>query len=191
MRILIIQGHPDAAEGRFDAAIAEAYARGALAAGHEVRRITVAALEFPLLRSRAEWEQGEAPADIRRAQDDLRWAEHLLLVFPLWLGDMPALLKGFLEQALRPGFAVASERSPLRQPLRGRSARVVVTMGMPALMYRFWYGAHALKSLRRNILQFCGIRPVRTSLFGLVEMNARGRRERFLARVERWGRQGR
>lgn len=191
MRILIIQGHPDAAGERFNAAIAEAYARGAQAAGHEVRRLSVAALDFPLLRSRADWEQGEAPPDIRRAQDDLRWAEHLLLVFPLWLGDMPALLKGFLEQALRPGFAVDAGRSPLRQPLRGRSARLIVTMGMPGLLYRLWYGAPAVKGLRRNILQFCGIRPVRTTLFGLVEMNARGRRERFLARVERWGARGR
>lgn len=188
MRILIIQGHPDDAGGRFDAAIAEAYAAGAAAAGHDVRRLAVSALEFPLLRRRSDWEQGAVPPDIAHAQDDLRWAEHLLLVFPLWLGDMPALLKGFLEQVLRPGFAVPGRED--RAPLRGRSARIIVTMGMPALMYRLWYGAHAVKSLRRNILQFCGIRPVRTALFGLVEMNVTGRRERFLARVERWGRRG-
>lgn len=192
MRILIIQGHPAAAGGeRFDEAIAAAYARGASAAGHEVRCITVAALDFPLLRSSHDWEHGEVPADIRLAQQDLLWAEHLLIVFPLWLGDMPALLKGFLEQALRPGFAVAADRSPLKAPLKGRSAHILVTMGMPALLYRLWYGAHAVKSLRRNILHFCGIKPVRTSYFGLVEMNKGDRRERFLAQLERWGRDAR
>ncbi len=189
MRILIIQGHPAAAEGqRFDEAIAAAYARGATATGHEVRCITVAALEFPLLRSSADWEHGEVPADIRLAQADLLWAEHVVLVFPLWLGDMPALLKGFLEQILRPGFAVAEDRSPLKQPLKGRSAHIIVTMGMPALFYRLFYGAHAVKSLRRNILHFCGIKPVRTSYFGMVEGNSGQRRERFLRQLESWGR---
>lgn len=190
MRILVIQGHPTGDGRRFDDAIAEAYAGGAAEGGHEVRRLTVAALEFPLLRSSEEWERGEVPADIARAQEDLRWAEHVVIVFPLWLGDMPALLKGFLEQTLRPGFAVAADRSPLKQPLKGRSAHVIVTMGMPALFYRLFYGAHAVKSLRRNILHFCGIKPVRVTYFGMVAAKNPAPREKFLARLAHWGRRG-
>lgn len=190
MRILIIQGHPDPVADRFDVAIAEAYARGARAGGHEVRQLGVAALDFPVLRRRADWEGGEPPADIRRAQEDLLWAEHLVLVFPLWLGDVPALFKGFLEQVLRPAFTRPGGGATALA-LRGRSARVVVTMGMPALMYRLWYRAHAVKSLQRNVLAFCGVRPVRASFFGLVEMNARDRRGRFLRDMERLGRKGR
>lgn len=189
MRILVIQGHPDTTPGHFDAALADAYAAGAADGGHELRRLNIAELEFPLLRSQQDWESGEPVADIRHAQDDIRWAEHIVIIYPLWLGDMPALLKGFFEQLARPGFALPQSGNPFgKKPLAGRRARVIVTMGMPALMYELWYRAHSLKSLRRNILQFCGISPVRTACFGLVAANAK-RREGFLVKAREWGRQ--
>jgi putative NADPH-quinone reductase len=90
--------------------------------------------------------------------------------FPLWLGDMPAVLKGFLEQIARPDFAFTSDgKNPFAQKdLIGRSARVVVTMGMPALVYRWYFRAHSLKSLERNILGFVGIAPINETLIGNV-----------------------
>lgn len=170
-RILLIQGHPDAVTPHLCHTLADAYAEGAQAAGHEVRQINVARLDFPLLRSQQAWEHGELPASLKPAQDDIAWAQHLVLFFPLWLGDMPALLKGFLEQVARPGFAFAAESgNPFgRKGLSGRSARVVVTMGMPALMYRWYFRAHSLKSLERNILGFVGIAPINETLVGLVD----------------------
>ena len=101
-RILIIQGHPDALADHLGYALARSYAEGAQQAGHEVRSTHVAALDFPLLRSQQAWEKGDLPAALAQAQDDIRWAEHLVVFFPLWLGDMPALLKGFLEKVFRP-----------------------------------------------------------------------------------------
>ncbi|MGH6954386.1 MAG: NAD(P)H-dependent oxidoreductase, partial [Alphaproteobacteria bacterium] len=104
-RIAIVQGHPDTDGARFCRALADAYVTGAAEAGHEIRRIDVARLQFPILRTRTDFETGAPPADIRDAQESIRWAEHLLIVYPLWLGTMPALLKAFLEQAFRPGLA--------------------------------------------------------------------------------------
>ena len=104
-RITIIDGHPDPRRARFVHALSDSYAAGAEAAGHEVRRIEVAALRFALLAERSDWEHGQVPEDIAAAQDAISWAEHLVILYPLWLGDVPALLKGFFEQALRPGFA--------------------------------------------------------------------------------------
>ncbi len=169
-RILLVQGHPDPAGKHFCQALAQAYAEGAAEGGHETRSIEVSRLDFPLLRNMAEFEKGEPPPDIKAAQDSVLWAEHLVVIFPLWLGAMPALLKGFFEQCLRPGFAY--EYRPRGFPvekLKGRSARIVITMGMPALMYRLWYGAHGLKTLRRNILGFVGIAPIRDTLFGMID----------------------
>lgn len=170
-RILLIQGHPDATQRHLGHLLEDAYASGALAAGHEVRRVQVAALDFPLLRSQEAWEHGELPASLLPAQADIAWAQHLVLFFPLWLGDMPALLKGFLEQVARPGFAFKAEGgNPFgKKGLAGRSARVVVTMGMPALVYRWYFRAHSVKSLERNILGFVGIAPVHETLIGLVD----------------------
>jgi putative NADPH-quinone reductase len=167
-RILIIQGHPDPAPTHLGHALAAAYAEGATGAGHEVRTVTVAALDFPLLRSAKEWEEGTLPPGLASAQADIAWANHLVLMFPLWLGDMPALLKGFLEQVARPGFAFTGERTNpfMHKGLTGRSARVVVTMGMPALVYQWFFRAHSVKSLERNILGFVGIAPIAHTLIG-------------------------
>lgn len=170
-KILLIQGHPDPGARHFCHALADAYAQAAKDYGHEVRVLDVARLDFPLLRDAAQWTAGKPAPAIRRAQDAIAWAQHLVIVFPLWLGDMPALLKAFFEQALRPGFAIAQKthgRMPGRL-LKGRSARLVVTMGMPAFFYRIYYRSHSVKSLKRSILEFCGIAPVRTTLVGTVE----------------------
>ena len=170
-RILLIQGHPDPKGGHLGQALAQAYADGAAEAGHELRRVEVAQLEFPLLRSADEWEHAALPAGLQAAQDGIAWAQHLVVFFPLWLGDMPALLKGFLEQVARPGFAFHDDGNGGfgKKGLSGRSARVVVTMGMPALVYRHYYRAHSLKALERNVLGFVGIAPVHETLIGMVE----------------------
>ena len=189
-RIVIIQGHPDPAGGHLDHALADAYAEGATAAGHEHRRITVAALDFPLLRSKADFEHGPTPHAVAAAQEAIAWADHLVFVYPLWLGDMPALLKGFLEQTLRPGFAFDyRDGGKVAMRLKGRSARLVVTMGMPAVAYRWFYGAHSVKSFERNILKFVGIKPVATSLYGMVEAVDDERRLSWLEELRSLGRE--
>jgi putative NADPH-quinone reductase len=170
-RILLIQGHPDAGQPHLCHALAANYAHGAEGVGHAVRQVRIADLDFPLLRNQHDWEKGSVPASLKPAQDDILWAEHIVFFFPLWLGDMPALLKGFLEQVARPGFAFNYEEggNPWgKKALTGRSARVVVTMGMPALVYRWYFRAHSVKSLERNILGFVGIAPVHETLIGLT-----------------------
>jgi putative NADPH-quinone reductase len=105
-------------------------------------------------------------------------------------GDMPALLKGFLEQVARPGFAFryAQGKSPFNSKgLTGRSARVVVTMGMPALAYRWLYRAHSVKSLERNILGFVGIAPVHETLVGSVGNLDDKTAAKWFARMRRLG----
>lgn len=191
-RVLVIQGHPDSARPHLCHALAEAYADGASGAGHEIRRVDVGALEFPLLKSQHDWETGAVPAALEPVQASIAWAEHIVLVFPLWLGDMPALVKAFLEQVARPGFAFGSDRiNPFAvKPLKGRSARVVVTMGMPALVYRWFYGAHAVKSLERNILAFIGMGPVARTLIGMVGGLSETSARRWLRKLRKLGERG-
>ncbi len=168
-RILILNGHPDPVRKGLCHALADAYGAGAVEGGHEMRRLDIATLDFGFVRSQAEFENGGAPADIEAAQASIKWASHVVVIFPLWLGDVPAVLKAFLEQTLRPGFAYAYRPSGFPEMLlKGRSARVVVTMGMPALVYRWYFRAHGLKNLKRNILRFVGFSPVRDTMLGSV-----------------------
>lgn len=188
-KIVIVQGHPDADPNRLCRALADAYAQGAAAAGHEVSRVDLAAIDFPLLKTQGEFTGGEMPAELKPAWEAILAANHIVIVFPLWLGTMPALLKAFLEQVMRPHFAFDYGKSGglPRQNLKGRSARLVVTMGMPAILYRLFYLSHGVAGLRRGILNFVGIRPVRTTLFGMVEGADDARRSAWLERMRRLG----
>jgi putative NADPH-quinone reductase len=170
-RVLLIEGHPDGSAQRLNRALADAYAAGAEAGGHTVHRVRLADLDIPVLRSAEDWTKGELDAGLKAVQAELLWAQHVVLCFPLWLGDMPALVKAFLEQVARPGFAVPQDRQSLfaHKPLSGRSARVIVTMGMPAVVYRWYFRAHSVKSLERNVLGFVGFAPVRETLIGGVD----------------------
>ena len=189
-RILVIQGHPDERTAHFCHALATAYREGAQVTGHKVREIRVARLRFPLLASARDWEKGAPPAAIRRAQRDIAWADHLVIVFPLWLGSMPALLKAFLEQALRPGFALRlSGRGGRRQLLKGKSARIVVTMGMPAFLYRWYFRSAGVSSLERGILALVGVRPIAVTLIGRIAGSA-ARRRRWLKTLWAHGERG-
>jgi putative NADPH-quinone reductase len=192
-RILIIDGHPDPAPERLVHALADVYREGAQAAGYEVIMLRVADLDFPLLRSQADYEKGEPPPVIRQCQAMVDWATHVVVLYPLWLGSMPALLKGLLEQVLRPGLAFSTlqlGRSPVKLQW-GKSARIVVTMGMPTWLYRWYFRAHSVRSLRRNVLRFIGFRRVGITLLGGAGQLSRRQREACLQRVRRLGERGR
>lgn len=186
--VAIIQGHPDPAGGHLCHALADAYAEGAAAAGHSVARIEIATLDFPLLRTQAEFEHGALPESLAPARDAILAARHIVIVFPLWLGTMPAVVKAFLEQVMRPGVAFSYQKSGLpKKLLAGRSARLVVTMGMPALAYRWYFFAHGLRGLERNILGFVGIKPIRESLFGMVHAASEAKRRKWLEQMRALG----
>ncbi|MDF2095870.1 NAD(P)H-dependent oxidoreductase [Aquibaculum arenosum] len=191
-RILIIQGHPDPDPARLCRALAEAYAEGAHKAGHEVARLDLAQMDIPLLRSETAFKEEPPTQEIRRAQEALLAAEHVVVIFPLWLGTLPALVKAFFEQTLRPGFAFATKGKGFpKGRLKGRSVRLVVTMGMPALAYRWLYGAHALKGLSRSLFGFVGLKPVRQTLFGMVASASQQRRQGWLDEMRRLGERAR
>ncbi len=189
-RILLIQGHPDASQPHLCHALASSYSTGAEGAGHTVRHVDVAELGFPLLRSQKDFETGTVPASLKPIQDDLLWAEHLVLFFPLWAGDMPALLKGFFEQVLRPSFSGEHASASFyfdKKALSGRSARVVVTMGMPAVIYRWYFRAHSVKSLERNLLGIVGIAPVHETLIGMTGDMKAADAAKWLTKLKRLG----
>lgn len=192
-RIAVIQGHPDPDPLRFGRQLSDAYLQGASEGGHAARLVDVATLEFPLLRSQSDWQNAQAPETLQAAQDALAWADHWVLFYPLWLGAMPARLKGFLEQTLRPGFALDYGKTGglPKKLLKGKSARIVVTMGMPAFFYRWYFRAHSLKNLERNILRFCGVAPVHETLIGGVEGMSDAGRQRRIDTLRMLGRRAR
>ena len=184
-RIAIVVGNsvPDS----FGEALGAAYARGAEAGGHTATLLALAKLHFdPILREGYRRAQPLEP-DLERAREAIRAADHLVFIFPLWCGDMPALLKGFIERVLQPDLLAAQAGTSDHRVLKGKSARVIMTMGMPGWFYRLWFGAHALKLFRRNILRFTGVKPVRATIHGMVEAVSHKTRHAWLLETEALG----
>jgi NAD(P)H dehydrogenase (quinone) len=189
-KIMIVVGHPQSRT--LCGALGEAYQRGAQAAGHDVKLFALAEMKFdPILREGYRMEQPLEP-DLQAAYDALAACDHLVIIFPLWCGDMPALLKGFIERLLQPDLIRRQDTDNAMNwaIFNNKTARVVMTMGMPVSIYRFWYGGHALKLLARNILKFIGIKPVRHTLYGMIGTSKPETRERWIAEVGALGRQG-
>jgi putative NADPH-quinone reductase len=186
--VCIVQGHPHGSGKHLCHAIADAYADGARAGRAEVRRIDLGNMIIPLLRDPAEFLS--APPDaIAAAQDTIRESRHIVVIYPLWLGTMPAVVKAFFEQLCRKGFAIDanSKGGWPKQMLKGKSARVIVTMGMPAAAYKLIFGAHGVRGFESGILGMAGIQPIRETLVGSVDALNRNRTEALLARVRRLG----
>jgi len=185
-RIAIVVGH--ALTGTYCEALAEAYRRGAVAAGHQTVLINTATMAFdPVLRGGYRELQPLEP-DLVSARDVIIAADHLVLVFPLWLGTLPAIFKGFLERVIQPDIFEPAKTGHFVTPWKGKSVRIVMTMGMPGFIYRWYYGAHALKMLKRNILAFLGAGPIRSTILGSVGAASPERRARWLDDMEALGR---
>ena len=189
-RVVVIQGHPDRSPDRLCRALGAAYAT---APGKQAIRSDTSM--SPRSTSHAHDEGGvrrrDPPPDIADAQAAIKWAEHMVFIYPLWLGTMPALLKAFLERVFAHGIEPDRDAGTGKWPfklLAGRSARIVVTMGMPAFIYRWFFWAHSLKSFERCILRMVGIKPVRETLIGGVgEMDGR-KAEKHLGKIAELGR---
>lgn len=77
-------------------------------------------------------------------------------------------MKAFLEALACGEFLIGKGKHNFpKGNLKGRSARIVVTMGMPSLAYRLLFGAHGIKAFRKSILSIAGVAPIRTTLGGV------------------------
>lgn len=184
-RVLVVLGHPS--NQSFSAALSSAYVASARTAGHDVQVLELGALDFdPVLRDGYQHVQPLEP-DLQHAQSLIRWAEHLVFVFPIWWGGVPALMKGFFDRVLLPGFAFKyrSDSAFPEQLLKGRSADLLVCMDTPPWYYRWVYRMPGLEQMRRTTLGFCGIRPQKTLTFGPIISSNTAQREAWLQRVRR------
>ena len=188
-KILVILGQPQ--RKSFGGALAEAYAEGAREAGAEVRELFLGDLTFDACGTAGNPQGRDLEPDLARAQEAIKWADHLVFVYPIWWGTIPALLKGFIERVFLPGFAVNfREHSPWWDKLlTGRSARLIVTLNTPSWYYRWVYGRPGHNTMKRTILEFCGIKPVRITEVGPIKDSTDQKRKQWLGQVQAIGRQ--
>ncbi|WP_263144286.1 NAD(P)H-dependent oxidoreductase [Pseudomonas sp. RIT-PI-AD] len=186
-RILLVFGNPKSSS--LCQALGEAYTQGARGRGHVVRQLKLGEMHFdPILREGYDQSQ-ELEPDLLEAQRQIHWAQHLVFVYPVWWGGPPALLKGFFDRVLLPGFAFGYRaRSSLWDKLlAGRTADLLVTLDTPSWYFRWIYGAPAHRQMVRTILGFCGVKTRRLVEFSPVRPAREEQRQRWLHKAERLG----
>jgi len=187
-KIVIINGHPDAESFVF--ALHAAYRKGAERSGADVRELVIRDLRFTPNLQFGYRQRTELEPDLLRAVDDIRWADHLVVLHPVWWGSYPAIMKGFLDRVFLPGFffrKIPGVSTRWEKLLTGRSARIIYTLDTPWL---FWWlsGRPSYNALRWITLGYCGVSPIHGTAIGIVRLSTPAKRARWLARVEgSWG----
>lgn len=187
-KILIINGHPDKESYNF--ALAEAYKEGALASGAEVKQINIRELDFNPNLQFGYLKRTELELDLLQSQEQIKWADHLVWVYPVWWGSIPALMKGFLDRILLPGFAYQKRENSLwwDKLLVGKTARIICTLDQPDWYYRLFNGSASHTAMKKLTLNFIGVKKVRITSIGPIRLSKESFRKNWLKKVEKLGR---
>jgi NAD(P)H dehydrogenase (quinone) len=182
-KVLVILGH--SLGDSFCAALSAQYAASAEAAGHQVQILKLGDLQFDPILHQGYRQIQPLEVDLVQAQAQIEWAEHIALVYPIWWGAAPALLKGFIDRVFVPGFAFKYQENSSFQVklLKGRSAHLLVTMDTPPWYYRWVYRLSVLRQMRVTTLGFCGIQVKKTAVFGPVISAKPEQRSAWLAQA--------
>lgn len=184
-RILVIMGHPD--KGSFCSSLADAYVKGAEETGAEIKRINIGDLNFdPNLRKGYKIDQ-KLELDLVKAQGHIKWADHIVWVFPVWWNVYPAIMKGFIDRIFVPGFAFKfiKGKKLWERYLTGKSCRLIITMDNSVFLY-FILMSPGTKSLWA-LAKMSGLRPVRKIHFGKIRTKSKKKLEKYLNRVKKLG----
>jgi len=186
-KILVILGHPDSQS--FCGALAEAYVNGAHNSGAEVRELKLGELSFDPVLWKGYNRIQELEPDLIKAQNLIKWADHIVFVYPNWWGTMPALMKGFFDRIFLPGFAFKyrDDSQFWDKLLAGRSAHLIVTMDTPPWYYRWIYHRPGHNEMKHTILGFCGIKVVKITELAIVRHSLPKVREKWISKIKKLG----
>ncbi|MGF1669005.1 MAG: NAD(P)H-dependent oxidoreductase [Balneolaceae bacterium] len=190
-KILLINGHPDKESYNF--ALSDAYKRGAAKSGAELREIQIRELDFDPNLQYGYRKPIDLEPDLEKAQELILWADHLVWVYPIWWSTVPAIMKGFLDRVLLPGFAFKHrEGSPWwDRYLNGKTARLICTMDQPPWYFWVRYGAPSHRAMKKLTLQFCGVNKVKITSIGPIRNSKPEFRKKWIDKIESIGERNR
>ena len=193
-KIFLLLGHPD--KSGVCGELADAYESAARGAGHDVQRLNIGEMQFdPILHNGYRTIQ-ELEPDLKQFQEFVKWADHVVIIHPIWWVGMPALLKGIFDRAWLPGSAfryikMKNGKNTIfwHRLYRGRTARLIVTSGTPPWLVRLLPG-NVNAQLKWGILWYAGF-STRSTWFGPAEHPSEETKAHWIAKVKKFGREGR
>jgi len=177
--IVVIVGHPDS--NSYCASLAESYVKTAVEEGHDVKLFKLGDANFDPILHHGHNQRQELEPDLVTIREAIQWASHLVFVYPIWWGSIPALLKGFFDRTFLPGYAFNYRKNSVwwDRLLAGRSAHLIVTMDTPPWYYRWIYKMPGHNQMKITILEWCGIKPINISSFGPLRGSSPEQREKW------------
>ncbi|MCK0126894.1 NAD(P)H-dependent oxidoreductase [Gelidibacter sp. F2691] len=186
-KILIINGHPD--KESFNFGLSEGYRKGAEKTGAEIKEINIRELDFNPNLQFGYRKRTELEPDLLQAQEKLKWADHIVWVYPVWWGSVPAIMKGFLDRVLLPGFAFKKKEGSLwwNKYFTGKTSRLICTLDQPAWYYKWFYGSPTNKAMKKLTMNFIGVKSVKITSIGPIRLSTEDFRHKWLKKIENLG----
>lgn len=183
-KVLIINGHPN--PNSLCNGLAEAYQKGSKLGGHEVELLNVRDLEFTLDLSKWYSLKSGLEPDLVKAQQLITWANHIVVIHPVWWGSVPALLKAFFDRALTSGYAFKpiANSHKWEKLLSGKTGHLIYTGDTPTWVYKLFYRSPSIHQVKKITLEYCGITPVKVTAIAPVTKSTVEFRKQWLSKIE-------
>ncbi len=183
MKVLYVYAHPEPKS--FNGALKDTALAALQEKGHEVKISDLYAMKFdPVLKASDFPERkkqgvfkpffeaiqasktGAFAPDIKEEMGKVKWADLLIFQFPIFFTFMPAIMKGWIDRVLAPGFGFNPVTNSAYDTglFKGKSAMLVTTTGAPKSMYSEG-GAHGdlnkhLESITHCIFEYMGMKTL-------------------------------
>jgi putative NADPH-quinone reductase len=186
--ILIINGHPD--KESFNYGLSEAYIKGAKESNATIKEIRIRELDFNPNLQFGYRKRTELEPDLLDAQEKLKWANHIVWIYPVWWGSVPAMMKGFLDRVLLPGYAFNKREGSVwwNKYFTGKTSHLICTMDQPTWYYRWVYGSPSHNAMKKLTMNFIGVKSVQITAIGPIRLSKDEFRQKWLSKVEKLGR---
>lgn len=182
-KILLINGHPD--EQSFNRALADAYIQGLSKTNAQFTQLNIGDLKFNPNLAKGYRERTELEPDLLNAVEQIKQADHLVWVFPMWWYGYPAIMKGFIDRVFLPGFTyqpVPGKPFP-KKLLKGKTAHIIVTADTPRWYDWLFMRSPTINQFKKGTLEFCGIKPVQVTFIAPIKDSSEAFRSKWLRKM--------
>ncbi|RMA78994.1 putative NADPH-quinone reductase [Metamycoplasma subdolum] len=179
-KVYLILGHPN--KDSFNGKLVDAYEKRLKELKIEVRRVNLIDLDFDLILRK---DKQEHQSTIEKEQANIMWADELIFFYPLWWGNVPALLKGYIDNVFTHGFAYKHhEDDPLWDKLlEGKKARIFSTCDASSEFVKTDYKDCDFIFLKKAVFWFTGIKTIETYRIGELYIMNDEEREKEINKI--------
>ncbi|RMF89632.1 MAG: flavodoxin family protein [Planctomycetota bacterium] len=183
MKVLVVLGHQR--PGSFCHAIAETAVNELKALGHEVVFHDLYQENFDPILTNDEIAspanpEPKVPDEIQRHCRELVESDGYVIVHPNWWGQMPAILKGWIDRVLRQGVAYAFTEQGVDGKLKDKRALVLTTSNTPRDIELKVFGDPLENLWKTCIFGFCGVENFKRRNFESIVLSTPEQRQGWL-----------